>query len=227
QAARMLVARLPELTRSRAIAHVPELPIPPAAAWFVSGFKKEIEGNDGPEGRMLIFLEGSARLLDRATRDVRSALGRAGVPETTIIDTGAHDTFARTIDAALATIAERSVTYRFGGLPDAVEKRCLDALARAADAGLTVDAMGDVLNGDCYVRVSARDARTFAEAIEAYDDALHAGAPNAVVVASAAPIRGSLDVWGADPNAIERMQALKHRFDPNAILNRGRFIGGI
>jgi glycolate oxidase FAD binding subunit len=37
----------------------------------------------------------------------------------------------------------------------------------------------------------------------------------------------SIDSWGDPPPAIELMRAIKHEFDPNRILNPGRFVGGI
>jgi len=40
-------------------------------------------------------------------------------------------------------------------------------------------------------------------------------------------LRERLDVWGALPSSVELMREIKHRFDPNLILNPGRFVGGI
>jgi glycolate oxidase FAD binding subunit len=37
----------------------------------------------------------------------------------------------------------------------------------------------------------------------------------------------SIDSWGDPPPAIELMRAIKREFDPNRILNPGRFVGGI
>ncbi|AFZ34997.1 FAD linked oxidase domain protein [Stanieria cyanosphaera PCC 7437] len=36
-----------------------------------------------------------------------------------------------------------------------------------------------------------------------------------------------LEVWGYTGNSIKMMQTIKHKFDPNQILNPGRFVGGI
>ena len=36
-----------------------------------------------------------------------------------------------------------------------------------------------------------------------------------------------LERWGCDSNALPLMREIKRRFDPNRILNPGRFVGGI
>jgi len=41
------------------------------------------------------------------------------------------------------------------------------------------------------------------------------------------PIRGKLDSWGCKSNALPLMKEIKRRFDPNRILNPGRFVGNI
>jgi len=40
-------------------------------------------------------------------------------------------------------------------------------------------------------------------------------------------LRGRLDVWGCDSNALPLMREIKRRFDPKRILNPGRFVGNI
>ncbi len=40
-------------------------------------------------------------------------------------------------------------------------------------------------------------------------------------------LRGRLEVWDCQSNALPLMQEIKRRFDPNRILNPGRFVGGI
>lgn len=227
QRRRMLVAKLPENTRARAAAQIAASPITPAAAVCVEGFRKAIDGEDGVDGRICMLLEGSEGLVDRATRDLRSALGRAGVPETAILDAGATEAFGRILDASILNAGERSITYRALGLPgDAVERAT--ALRDAANAReLFTDVLVDLMNGDVFVRVSDRDARSFAEKIEACDDEVRRLSPRSVIAAGEAPIRASLNAWGEQPPAIAKMRALKKQFDPRGIFNRGRFVGGI
>ena len=38
---------------------------------------------------------------------------------------------------------------------------------------------------------------------------------------------GALDIWGCESNALPLMKEIKRRFDPNRILNPGRFVGSI
>ncbi|MBV9402547.1 MAG: hypothetical protein JO018_02340, partial [Candidatus Eremiobacteraeota bacterium] len=41
------------------------------------------------------------------------------------------------------------------------------------------------------------------------------------------PVRDALNVWGHEPPTVERMRSLKAAFDPDGLLNPGRFIAGI
>jgi glycolate oxidase FAD binding subunit len=227
QRSRALLARLPEGTRARAITQVSALPVAPAAACCIEGFRKSIDGEDGVDGRLFILLEGSEGLVDRATRDVRSALGRAGVPETIIIDAGAGELLERVLDAQIASLGERSITYRSLGTPESVELRAAALRDAANKHEIFTDVLFDVMNGDVFLRVSERDSRAFAEKVEACDDDLRAIDPRSIIVAGDAPIRASIDPWGALPAAIEKMRAMKATFDPKNTLNHGRFVGGI
>jgi len=225
--ARLFLAQLPERTRERACAQLAALRMAPAAAFWIAGFHNAIDGDDGPEGRILAVLEGSDAALERATLELRSALGRAGVPETRVLDAGAREAFERVVDAYVASLGERSVTYRLYRYPQDAPACAISLHDAAQRFGLRAETIVDVMNGDVVLRVSARDARSFASKIEAFDDALHAAQPRAHVVAGASPSREYLRVWGTAPSAIDRMQALKARFDPNRTLNPGRFVGGI
>ncbi|GAC1503624.1 MAG: FAD-binding oxidoreductase [Vulcanimicrobiaceae bacterium] len=225
QQARAFLARLPENSRVRAMLAMQELAVPPSAALWAHGFRKTIEGDDGDDGRMLILLEGSAALLERATRDLRSALGRAGVPETTIVE--GREPFDRALDGLVTNVSDRSITYRILGLAEEIDPTLRGAYRAARKHDLKTESVVDVINGDVFARVSAKDATRFGEHIEAFDEDLHVLFPKAIVVSGESPLRSALNVWGAPPPAIERMRALKARFDPKRTLNPGRFVGGI
>lgn len=227
QHARLFLAPLPERTRERTCVQLAALSIRPAAAFWIDGFHHAIDGDEGDEGRILTLLEGSGALLERATLELRSALGRAGVPETRILDAGARAAFERVVDAYVACLGERSVTYRlYPHAPEALQS-ALRFRELAQRFELRGETILDVINGDVVLRVSDLDAHAFGAKIEAFDEALHEIEPRAQVVASEHPQRASLRVWGVDPPAIEHMRALKARFDPNRTLNPGCFVGRI
>ena len=57
--------------------------------------------------------------------------------------------------------------------------------------------------------------------------ALRAFGGSVVVLELPAELRGHIDVWGCDSNALPLMREIKRRFDPDRILNPGRFAGNI
>lgn len=223
---RAALAALPEGTRERAVAHVRALAIEPTATLVVGGFAGEIDGRDGIDGRMLLFFEGSEHAVERATRDLRSALGAAGVPETQLVDRAAGEVLQRAIDAYIAPCGA-SVTYRIGGLPsDALQReRATGILAQRH--GLAYESICDARTGDVIARVVAEDAGHLDVTILPFDEALHEAHPRATVISAPDRTRGGLSVWGAPPPALAQMRALKERFDPKGTLAPGRFVGGI
>ncbi len=225
--ARMFHLRLPEGTRERAVAQFAHLPIAPSAAFWIEGHHGSVDGDDGDEGRLCVLLEGSQSVVQRATRDLRSAMGRAGVPDTRVVDAGARESFERVLDAYIASLGERSITYRIAGFPDEVLPRADTCKELAQRFELRTDTIVDAMNGDLLFRVSDLDARAFGAKIEMFDDALHDVEPRAVVIAGNHPHRASLNVWGEPPDGLERMRELKARFDPARILNPGRFVAGL
>lgn len=49
----------------------------------------------------------------------------------------------------------------------------------------------------------------------------------ATILAAPAAWKANLDVWGFAPDTLDVMRSLKDQFDPDRVLNRGRFIGHI
>jgi glycolate oxidase FAD binding subunit len=58
-------------------------------------------------------------------------------------------------------------------------------------------------------------------------ESLPAGRGSAVLMSGSRDLRKELDVWGTIGDALTLMKAVKHQFDPDQILNRGRGPGGI
>jgi len=226
QVQRAAVAALPEGTHERAVAHVREIAIEPAMALEIGGFS-EIDGRDGIDGRLVLLFEGSAAVVERATRDLRSGLGSAGVPATTIIDRGAADVLQRAIDACVAPLDGGSITYRLRGSAGDTYVRARLAAALAATHELRCESIGDLRSGDVTLRVSPSGDRTFEQAAIPFDDDLHEAFSRATLLHAPDSLWGKLDAWGKPPEGIETMRSIKARFDPRGTLAPGRFVGGI
>jgi glycolate oxidase FAD binding subunit len=227
EARRIAITALPERTGARAVANLAALGDQPAAALVIRGFADEIDGRDSIEGRMLLLFEGTARAVERATREVRSALGAAGVPETRLVDREVSSTFAHAIDAYVASLGARSATYAGYGLPSDLAARREHVAAYARENELVLETIEDVCNGDLVARVSTNMTSEFVVHIGAFDARRRETLPRTRVLAAPGGVRELLEGWGDVPSSLETMRALKARFDPRGTLSPGRFVGGI
>jgi glycolate oxidase FAD binding subunit len=200
-ASRLATAAIGDDVRDRVVAAIGSLVAEPSAALIIDGF--------GAEPRVAVLLEGSEATVDRSTRDLRSALGRAGVAETTLLDGDAAErAFARIIDGYTAGAAQPTITLRDAGLPSAVWERAQRALAGGAET------IADLRTGDLIARFG--DADTPRRLL-----------PRAVTIAGSAALRAQVDAWGTPPSTLAQMRSMKARFDPTGVLAPGRFVGGI
>ncbi|HEX3550246.1 MAG TPA: FAD-binding oxidoreductase [Candidatus Elarobacter sp.] len=203
---RLAVAPFDDDVRERAIAHALTLTLEPAALLVIDGFR-EAPGGGGT--RVIVLMEGSEAVVDRTTRELRSALGAAGIAETRLLDgADAARTFQSAIDAYAAPGGEGSVTLLARGLPG-------DADARAhavRDAVPGAETIADLRTGDVVAR--STDA-----------EATRAVLGRATVLTAA--FGTAVDAWGEPPSSVATMRALKARFDPLGVLAPGRFVGGI
>ncbi len=220
ESTRIFLAALPAGTRERAFAQVRNLRPEPAAAWWVAGYEREIDGEPGDDGRIAILLECDNALLERATLDWRAAIGRAGIPETRLLDAGAHAAFTRLLDAPMRLPGMHALAYRSPSLPTQ-SLALADNLAEVVDRfDMRRDLLVDIMNGDVTIR-AVGDAASFHQMAGMLDDALHDRAPRARILAGGGEAHDRLDCFGLLPNALARMRALKERFDPYGILNPG------
>jgi FAD/FMN-containing dehydrogenase len=176
----------------------------------------------------VLLFEGSEAVVERGTRDARSALGQAGVAETRLHDgeTAEHD-FAEIVDAYIDAPGERTLTYRTTGLPSTAWARTRAAQALAREHGLHAESIADVRTGDAILRFSARTVAAFAAKLAAFDADVRRTFDRVTVLAGGAVLRASIDAWGTEPSTIATMRAIKAHFDPAGILAPGRYVGAI
>jgi glycolate oxidase FAD binding subunit len=227
-AQRVAVAPLGDDVRERALAALMHLTIEPSAALVIDGAFDRTPQIRDEQTRVIVLFEGSPAVIDRATRDLRSALGKCGVADTLLFDAGAAARILQeTIDAYVEPVEDRSITYRCGGLPSTAWARSSAALDLVRASGARCDTITDLCNGDTIVRVAGASAAEAADLLDEIDAPLRAQLPAATVIAGATSLRAQIDAWGAVPPTIETLRALKARFDPSGILAPGRYVGAI
>ena len=224
--ARVAIAPLTAETRDRAIQALNALVVEPVCALAIDGFPSATRGNAGA-ARLFIRFEGTATSVERATRDLRSALGAAGVASTTILDEGADGALDELLAATIESLGERSITYRASGLPDAASRRAAYAMGLGRDAGLTIETIADLRTGDVFIRASAVAADAVLAALPVFDPAVREALGPSMIVAGGSAVRRAVDVWGTLPPSFPVMREIKMRFDPQATLAPGRYVGGL
>jgi glycolate oxidase FAD binding subunit len=220
QTRRLAIAPFDEDERERAIAHASALVIEPSALLVVDGFREAL-GTTRP--RLIALLEGSEHSVDRATRELRSALGAAGVAETRLLDgDDAWRAFQAVLDAYVARAGDDSVTLLSRGLPSDAAARA--QRVRAAISG--AETIADLRTGDVVVRVREivpSDGEN--GSVSGIDRTVRDLLGRATVLAAGPSSRA--DAWGDPPSTLATMRALKTAFDPHGILAPGRFLGAI
>ena len=170
------------------------------------------EGRGGGRWTLKLKFEGYAREVqaakDQAVRFVREAGGAVEEPEIP----------AAFWDAARDWSAPADDGVVLRAIVPLTSSQLLIA-AVPPDARVLVQPASGVVD----VRVPAPSA---VETLSRLRDA--AGAEGQVVVAAAPVVlKQAVDIWGPPPPGFPIMRALKQALDPHAILNPGRFVGGI
>lgn len=161
EARRCAIATLPENTRERAVASLQTLPIEPTAAVIIDGFERRLPGWEGPDGRFFLFFESGEEAINRATRELRSALGAIGISETRIFDREAEGLLDQLLDAPSPRgTRENTATIRlYGGNGDDALRIRERVHRLAVEIGVAIEMITDVQNDDVLARVRASGPR--------------------------------------------------------------------
>ncbi|MCH7895675.1 MAG: FAD-binding oxidoreductase [candidate division NC10 bacterium] len=103
--------------------------------------------------------------------------------------------------------------------------------AVAAKAGLSLGIISEAGSGIVRYYLSGdrpdRFQQGLAEAVSTLRTFAQATGGSLVVLEAPPDVKGAVDVWGSVGNTFPLMQGLKDQFDPQRILNPGRFVGGL
>ena len=185
------------------------------------------------DGALLaIRLGGRPRTLERAIGECRAICGEHGPARVELFDeSDAADMWSALADFGWAGDPSPAVLCRASALPSAVPE-LVSTVERADDAGSLSSAVvsnpahGAVLIG-WFAEAGGVSADQASAAIRTTVDAVHGGGGRVVIERCPPEIKDGLDVWDGVGESVAIMRRLKEQYDPNRVLNPGRFVGGI
>jgi glycolate oxidase FAD binding subunit len=85
--------------------------------------------------------------------------------------------------------------------------------------------VADVVTGTVWISFAANEAAVtwFSKLIAAARDR----EGHAIILAAPPGLKAGIDVWGSPPSSLSLMREIKRQFDPQGLLNPGRFVAGI
>jgi len=120
---------------------------------------------------------------------------------------------------------EDAAVLKVSVLPGEVCAVCQELQERANKEGLEISTVAQASGLMMVALKSAPDAAI--ALIEHLRGRVRGAGGSVVALQIPETLRERLDVWGCETNALPLMREIKRRFDPNRILNPGRFVGNI
>lgn len=194
-------------------------PLLPAAIAILGGGVGGSDGQPADTVRVAVWAEGFEDAVTRHVSDVQTMAGRAGM-DVEALDDAAHRRLWETVRDFGADAASPAV-FRLT-VPLAAVAAVLDAVSRMTD-GSPVRYVAHAGTGTVWLALEDPAAAWFPRLIALAGE--HRG--HAVLAAAPPAAKRTLDVWGPPPPALPLMQELKRQFDPQGLLNPGRFLRGI
>lgn len=242
-AERTWVAPFPTADRAReAIARILDSPLVPSALELLNGAAAGEVGqragiaSGGGAALLAVAVASVPEAVEAQLRTAREVTREAGGGDGHMLDGEVHERFwAAVRDFEVPPGSERegaTMVLKASVLLTKVAEALWQGESVAARHGLRVAVLSEAGTG--IVRYSFRaegaGAERFARLAEAVFPlrAFAAEAAGNLVVLQAPPeVKTAVDVWGSVGEAFPLMRGLKAQFDPDGVLNPGRFVGGL
>ena len=181
---------------------------------------------------LVVRIGGRARSVQRQTDDVASIYRRSGAVQRDVMDdNGAATMWRRMGDFGWTEETTPVAGIRATVLPSDTP-RIIQSMQDTEDpAGLAWRAATQTAQGVIDIHWLNVEGESSTEHVKAAISetikAVQRAGGTAVVTHATIDVKETLDVWGETTSAIETMRNLKRQYDPNRVLNPGRFMGGI
>jgi glycolate oxidase FAD binding subunit len=194
--------------------------LPAAITVLSADVAKEVSATLGGPA-VAVWTEGFEEAVSRHLHDVEEMAKRVGLTSQTLRDEAHQRLWGHVRDFSAHG---DNVIYRLT-VPLASVARVLSTIDQWSASGRPARTIAYVGSGTVWVLLDGDPSnggwfpRLTALAQE------HRG--HAVIAAAPPALKKGVDVWGPSPPALAIMREIKHQFDPQGILNPGRFIAGL
>jgi glycolate oxidase FAD binding subunit len=200
---------LPELSRSVC---------QPAAVVIVNS---TVHAGPAEEWAVAMRADGFEEVVARQLREIGVMAAQKGM-RTDMLRGQSHDGFWN--DVRDLPLQPNHLVYRVN-IPRALTAQVLSAFQEWRTGDFMPAIAGDAAAGVVWMAIPTKEA----DAVKASRVTALAREHSGYAVLFAAPPKSKegIDVWGPPPPALPIMKGIKRRFDPQGLLNPGRFIAGI
>jgi glycolate oxidase FAD binding subunit len=98
---------------------------------------------------------------------------------------------------------------------------------KGLDLGLRCHAGSGVIHADILLKSLDRGTDEIVQVLNEMRERVEALEGTLVLKRTPLPLKRRIDAWGTPGRDVSIMENLKKRFDPERLLNPGRFVGGI
>lgn len=201
-----------------AIGHSPLLP---AAVVLLNRSACQEMNLDGAACKLAVWSEGFGDTVARHVRDIKSMAERFGLGSESF-EGALHKQFWTAIGDF--PVSPGRLIFRLT-VPRAATAAAINTIESWQTDEFRPALVADAMAGTLWIGAPATDA-----AADQFPKLIgYAGEQHGHAVLWVAPprLKRSIDVWGAPPSTLALMRKIKAQFDPDGLLNPGRYVGGI
>jgi glycolate oxidase FAD binding subunit len=192
----------------------------PAAVEYLAGVSLSLPAGLAAPHLIAVWAEGLPAAVARQQRDVTMLAEASGALAVSLVEGDEHAAlWAAIVDLPAAMPNAGELLLRLACLPSELARALADAEAQVQARRLGMEGVARALSGTAYLRLRGPD-----EALAAAHAALKARWPSLSVLAAEPALAARLDPWGAAGDGLAAMRRIKAEFDPQGILNPGRFV---
>jgi D-lactate dehydrogenase (cytochrome) len=198
---------------------------PASVALFDAGLAAQLSLEQRAAHWVVVRYDGRAAAVERQLRETRSWMDQAKAQEIITWDeTTLAGPWSQLVNfAQLASTETDGALLRLNLLSSETVEAVEQVMAYCAGQELTGHCLADAAAGVLWLRLQAK-AGALAARLPNLHRQLVQRWPQTVVAAGAPEANQDLAVWGQPPAALSLMQTIKQRFDPQNLLNPGRYL---